>query len=169
MMTDAILQAAGERPVLRFERHLARPVADVWRAVTDPEAMCSWFPTRIVIDEWRVGATMSHQFENPNFPTLSGVVLEWEPQHRVVFTWGTDTITFELRADGDGTNFVLTEELGANIAARNAAGWEICLQRLETGAASHDWKPRYDHYVSVFQPVLGPQDGPPDGYDDSIA
>ena len=38
-MTDAIFQRAGERPVLRFERHLARPVADVrQRLPTRPRA-----------------------------------------------------------------------------------------------------------------------------------
>jgi uncharacterized protein YndB with AHSA1/START domain len=161
MMTDAILQRAGERPVLRFERHLRRPVDDVWHAVTDPEAMRSWFPTRIVIDEWRVGATLRHEFEGSDMDPLPGTVLEWEPKHRVAFTWGTDVITFELRAEGDGTNFVLTEELGASIAARNAAGWEICLQRLETGTAPDDWKPRFDRYVDAFEPVLGEQEGPP--------
>jgi uncharacterized protein YndB with AHSA1/START domain len=160
MMTDAILQRAGERPVLRFERHLRRPIADVWHAVTDPEAMRSWFPTRLVIDEWRVGAAMSHEFEGGSPAPLSGSVLEWEPQHRVAFTWGTDVITFELHADGDGTTFVLTDELGASIAARNAAGWEVCLQRLEDGTSA-DWQSRFEHYVDVFRPVLGEQDGPP--------
>ena len=71
-MTDAILQGTGERPVLRFERHLGRPVEDVWHAVTDPEEMRSWFPTRIVIDEWRVGATLSHVFEDNDIAPLPG-------------------------------------------------------------------------------------------------
>jgi len=162
-MNDAILQHAGERPVLRFERHLRRPVAEVWHAVTDPESMRSWFPTRIVIDEWQVGAALSHVFEDTNMAPLPGTVLEWEPQHRVAFTWGTDVITFELRADGDGTHFVLTDELGASIAARNAAGWEVCLQRLESGTEAVVWQTRFDHYVNVFAPVLGEQDGPPHG------
>jgi uncharacterized protein YndB with AHSA1/START domain len=161
MMTDAILQRAGERPVLRFERHLRRSIDDVWHAVTDPEALRSWFPTRLVIDEWRVGAALAHEFEGSDMAPLPGTVLEWEPRHRVAFTWGTDVITFELRADADGTNFVLTDELGASIAARNAAGWEICLQRLESGASADDWQSRFDHYVGVFEPVLGEQDGPP--------
>lgn len=160
MMTDAILQRAGERPVLRFERQLRRPVDEVWHAVTDPEAMRAWFPTRIVIDEWRVGATLRHEFEGDMEP-LPGTVLEWEPKQRVAFTWGTDIITFELRAEGDGTKFVLTEELGASIAARNAAGWEICLERLESGIAPDDWQSRFDRYVEVFEPVLGEQEGPP--------
>jgi uncharacterized protein YndB with AHSA1/START domain len=162
MMTDAILQRAGERPQLRFERHLRRPVDEVWRAVTDPEAMRAWFPTRIVVDEWRVGATLRHEFEGGTMEPLSGTVLEWEPKHRVAFTWGTDVITFELRAEGAGTSFVLTDELGASIAARNAAGWEVCLQRLEDGTAA-DWQSRFDHYVDVFEPVLGKQEGPPRG------
>jgi uncharacterized protein YndB with AHSA1/START domain len=162
-MTEAILQRAGERPVLRFERHLRRPVDDVWQAVTDPEAMGSWFPTRLVLDEWRVGAELSHVFEDANMAPLTGTVLEWEPQHREAFTWSIDIITFELRADGDGTNFVLTDELGASIAARNAAGWEVCLERLETGTSEGAWQSRFDHYVGVFQPVLGHQDGPPHG------
>jgi uncharacterized protein YndB with AHSA1/START domain len=160
-MTDAILQDAGERPVLRFERRLGRPVDAVWHAVTDPEAMRSWFPTRLVLDEWRVGAELSHVFQDNATEPLRGTVLEWEPQHRVAFTWGTDVITFELRADGDGTHFVLTDELGASIAARNAAGWDVCLDRLESGTAAVDWQSRFDHYVRVFQSVLGVQDGPP--------
>lgn len=166
-MTDAILQRTGDRPVLRFERRFARPIDDVWRAVTDPEEMRSWFPTRIDIDEWRVGMEFTHVFEDHDAPPLPGVVLEWDPPRRVSFTWGTDTITFELEADGDGTKFVLTEELGANIAARNAAGWEECLALLESGSTSVDWQTRFDHYVDVFQPVLGPQDGPPPEFQDT--
>ena len=163
-MTDAILHGTGERPVLRFQRHLARPVGDVWHAVTDPDAMRAWFPTRIVIDQWQVGATLSHVFEDHEVDPLPGTVLEWDPPRRVAFTWGTDTITFELRATGDGTTFVLTEELGAAVAARNAAGWEICLERLETGTSTEPWESRFEHYVTLFQPVLGPQDGPPEDH-----
>jgi hypothetical protein len=64
--------------------------------------------------------------------------------------------------------FVLTEELGAAIAARNAAGWETCLDRLEHGDSDEvePWKPRFDRYVAAFEPVLGHQEGPPEGYRD---
>jgi hypothetical protein len=82
----------------------------------------------------------------------------------VSFTWSDDTISFELSAaTGGGTTFVLTEELSANHAARNAAGWESCLDRLQLGAESEPWQARFDRYVASFEPVLGHQDGPPKG------
>ena len=164
-MNEATLQRTGDRPILRFERHLPKPIDEVWRAVTDPDEMRSWFPTRIEIDEWKVGATFRHHFDDHDIDPLPGEVMAYDPPRHISFTWGTDTISFTLApADGGGTSFVLTEELGASIAARNAAGWEVCLDRLEHGGDGGDWKPRFDRYVATFEPTLGPQEGPPTGY-----
>jgi uncharacterized protein YndB with AHSA1/START domain len=167
MMTEATLLRGGSRPVLRFERHLARPVEAVWVAVTDPDEMRAWFPTRIEIDEWKVGASLTHHFDGHDIDPLPGTVLEWDPPRRVSFTWGTDTIGFELTPEPDGgTVFVLTEELDANAAARNAAGWQACLDRLERGAEQETWQARFERYAAAFEPELGHQDGPPAGYHD---
>jgi uncharacterized protein YndB with AHSA1/START domain len=126
--------------------------------------MTSWFPTRIEIDQWEVGAQLTHHFDDHEIDPLPGTVLSWDPPRSVRFTWGTDTIGFELApASGGGTILVLTEELNASIAARNAAGWESCLDRLELGFDTEGWKPRFDRYVATFEPVLGKQDGPPEG------
>jgi uncharacterized protein YndB with AHSA1/START domain len=169
-MSEATLVRAGARPVIRFERHLDKPVETVWRAVTDPAELRAWFPTRIEIDEWKPGAAMTHHFDEQDIDPLPGTVLEWDPPRRVAFTWGTDTITFELTPAADGgTTFVLSEELDASIAARNAAGWETCLERLVNGAEGEAWRSRFDRYVDTFEPVLGHQDGPPEGYHDPDA
>lgn len=166
-MKEATLLTTGSRPVLRFERHLDKPVDAVWQAVTDPLEMRDWFPTRIEIDKWAVGAAMTHHFDDHDIEPLPGVVLEWDPPRRVSFTWATDTIGFELSPAPDGgTVFVLTEELGASHAARNAAGWEVCLDRLEHGAEGQSWRERFDRYVAAFEPTLGHQEGPPEGYID---
>jgi uncharacterized protein YndB with AHSA1/START domain len=162
-MREATLLSTGDRPVLRFERFLPRPIDDVWRAVTDPTQMRVWFPTRIEIDRWETGATLTHHFDDQPFEPLPGRVLECSQPHRLVFTWGEDTIGFELTATEGGTTFVLTEELGASKAARNAAGWEVCLERLVNDVTGQDWKPRFDRYRASFEPVLGPQEGPPAG------
>jgi uncharacterized protein YndB with AHSA1/START domain len=164
---EATLTRVGERPILRFERHLRHPIETVWRAVTDPVEMRSWFPTRIEIDEWKVGASLTHHFDGHDIGPLAGVVVEWDPPRRASFTWGDDTIGFELVADPEGgTTFVLSEELSANHAARNAAGWEACLDHLEDGTERQSWPERFERYVAVFEPILGHQEGPPAGHRD---
>lgn len=160
-MTEATLISTDGKPVLRFERFLPRTVEDVWRAVTDPVQLRTWFPTRIEIDRWAVGATLVHHFADPSVPPLPGRVVAWTPPHRLVFTWGDDTIGFELTATDGGTRFVLTEELAAQVAARNAAGWEVCLERLVDGVVGEDWRARFERYAASFEPVLGAQEGPP--------
>ena len=163
-MSEATLLKADSRPVLRFERHLPNPLKLVWRAVTDPVEMRAWFPTRVEIGQWKVGAQLTHYFDQDDIDPLPGTVIEWDPPRRVSFTWGNDTIAFALTAAPDGgTIFVLTEELSANHAARNAAGWDGCLDRLESGGESEPWRARFDRYVANFEPVLGHQDGPPEG------
>lgn len=160
-MKEATLISTGDKPVLRFERFLPRPVEDVWRAVTDPVEMRAWFPTRIEIDRWEPGATLTHHFDDSSLDPLPGTVLECSEPHRLAFTWGEDTIGFELSTAEGGTTFVLTEELGASKAARNAAGWEVCLERLVAGSAGEDWTSRFARYSAAYAPVLGEQEGPP--------
>ena len=74
-MNEAILQRTGERPIIRFERHLPKPVDVVWRAVTDPDEMRAWFPTKIEIDEWKVGASLTHVFGEHDIDPLPGTVV----------------------------------------------------------------------------------------------
>ena len=158
----------GARPVLRFERHLPGSVETVWRAVTDPDEMRSWFPTRIEIDEWKVGATLTHHFDEHDIDPLPGHGLGMGPSPQGELHLGDDTIGFALtEAPDGGTTFVLTEELSANHAARNAAGWDACLDRLAARRGGRDpGRQRFDRYAATFEPVLGHQDGPPEGVHD---
>ena len=60
---------------------------------------------------------------------------------------------------------MLNDQLPASFAARNAAGWDDCLDRLagqpgDKGA----WRRRFTAYSAAFEPVIGPQDGPPAEY-----
>lgn len=67
-------------------------------------------------------------------------------------------------APDGGTLFVLTEELSASHAARNAAGWDSCLDRLQYKRELEAWLTRFDRYRARFEPVLGHQDGPPEAF-----
>lgn len=166
-MTDATVQVDGERPVIRFERHLVDPPEVVWQALTDREQLKRWFPCDIVTDDWKVGAALTFEFREGKWPPLTGRVLECDEPRLLAYTWGEETLRFELTPEpSGGTQLILTDELDRGIAARNAAGWDECLDLLEgRSAQGGGWKPRFDHYVTAFEPVLGPQEGPPPGFE----
>ncbi len=158
-MTDARLLTDRERPAVRLERRLPDPPAVVWGALTEREQLRAWFPCDVVVSggRWEVGASIVFRFSpEAHDLTLSGEVLEVDEPRLLVFTWGEDTLRFELTPDGDGTRLVLVDELPPDSAARNAAGWEQCLDRLE-GREPDSWRPRFARYASEFEPALGPQ------------
>jgi uncharacterized protein YndB with AHSA1/START domain len=167
-MSNAMLVSNGSRPSIRLERHLSDPPEVVWRALTEREQLRNWFPCDVIVagGEWSVGAAISFPFPADAIDlTLTGEVLEVDRPHRLAFSWGEDLLLFELTAQGSGTDLVLVDDLPAGSAARNAAGWDSCLDRL-TGQTVPDgtWKQRFAVYTDAFAPRLGPQEGPPSGY-----
>lgn len=167
-MTEAIILTGNGRPTVRLERQLVEPASVVWHALTDREKLRSWFPCDVVVDGglWKGGAAISFPFPPEIIEmTLAGEVLEVVEPSRLVYTWGEDILRFELTESGGGTRLLLFNELTASGAARNAAGWDECLDRLAHVSVKPDtWKVRFRHYQREFEPVLGPQDGPPAGY-----
>lgn len=164
-MTDATLLTDGARPAVRLERHLDDPPTVVWQALTEREQLRSWFPCDVIVrnGRWEVGAAITFPFPSDVMDlTLTGEVLEVDEPHVLAFTWGEDTLRFELSAEGDGTRLVLIDELPAGGAARNAAGWETCLDRLAGVEADRDpWEARFERYAAAFEPTLGPQERRP--------
>lgn len=167
-MTDAILVTDRTQPAVRLERDLPDPPDVVWGALTEREQLKGWFPCDVIVEggEWRVGAAISFPFPSDVIEmTLSGEVLECDPPRQLAYTWGEETLRFELSPRAGGTHLVLVDELPAGAAARNAAGWEACLDRLAGLEPAKDaWQQRFARYSAAFEPELGPQEGPPAGY-----
>jgi uncharacterized protein YndB with AHSA1/START domain len=167
-VTDATLLTDGPRPAVRLERHLPDPPDIVWRALTERERLRSWFPSDVIVDggQWVTGAAITFPFPREVIDmTLSGEVLQVDEPNLLVFTWGEETLRFELSPRDGGTRLVLIDQLPAGAAARNAAGWDTCLDRLAGLEPSPDaWQPRFQAYVAAFEPLIGTQEGPPSGY-----
>lgn len=167
-MDSATLLADGPRPAVRLERLLPDPPAVVWRALTDREQLRAWFPCDVIVagGRWEVGAAITFSFPPEVIDmTLTGEVLAVDEPNTLVFSWGEEILHFTLSAADGGTRLVLVDELAAGIAARNAAGWEGCLDRLAgLDPGSDAWRPRFEAYVLAFEPALGRQEGPPAGY-----
>ncbi|KIA66318.1 SRPBCC domain-containing protein [Nocardia vulneris] len=161
-MTEAQLRTDGERPAVRLERELVDPPPVVWQALTDREQLRAWFPCDVQVTGgvWRVGATIGFDFGDGSGLLLDGEVLAVDEPKLLAFSWGDERLRFELAPHGSGTHLVLVNELAPDAAARNAAGWDACLDQL-AGLEPGDWKPRFEAYSAVFEPLIGPQSGPP--------
>jgi uncharacterized protein YndB with AHSA1/START domain len=167
-MTEATVVTEGCRPAVRLERRLADPPSVVWQALTDREQLRSWFPCDVIVADgrWEVGASISFRFPPEVIDmTLAGEVITVDEPHELSYSWGEEVLRFELSAVDGGTLLVLFDEPSPGAAARNAAGWDACLDALAGFPTSPDaWQPRFDAYTAAFEPVLGPQEGPPPGY-----
>lgn len=167
-MNGATVTTAGDRPAVRLERRLPDPPPVVWRAITERQELENWFPCDVLVEggRWAVGAAITFVFPPEVIDmTLEGRVLAVDEPHALAYSWGEEVLRFELTADGEGTLLVLYDELPPSAAARSAAGWEDCLDLLSgTASESDGWRARFDTYRASFEPVLGPQEGPPEAY-----
>jgi len=133
MPTSGSYARVQGRPVVRFERTLAHPVAAVWAAITTPAELAKWFPTTFEFDELRAGAAIEFHFPDEAYPAMAGKFVDVEPPRRLAFTWGDDELAFELSEHdgGAGCRLRLTVVLESeDKAARDCAGWEQCLDML---------------------------------------
>jgi len=158
------------RPAVRFERRYAHPVERVWRAATEPAELEHWFPSSVALD-LREGAAMTFTFRDGGTEPMRGRVTELDPPHRFCFLWGEEELRLELEPDGDGCRLRFTHLISTREqAARDAAGWHVCLDRLERllageageapgGEPTGEWRERYEAYQRRGIPAGAPVPG----------
>jgi uncharacterized protein YndB with AHSA1/START domain len=144
------------RPALRFERRLGHPVDAVWRAITEPDRLKQWFPST-VSGRFLPGERLRFGFEQHDVADMDGEVTEADPPRRLAFYWGDDHLRFELEPEGDGCRLLFTCLLDArDKAARDAAGWHVCLDRLAGVVEQTDWQALYRDYEAKGFPAGAP-------------
>ena len=164
------------RTALRFTRRLRHPAEHVWAAVTQPEGLARWFPCRVEGD-LRVGGRLRFVFaeDNPEVSEVSeGEVLVFDPPRSFWFTWDAEELRIDLEPTSDGGCVLTFSDLMPDDfesgAARNAAGWHVCLDTLEehlegepVTAPTHEptdrWRALYDEYVARGMPHGAPVPG----------
>jgi uncharacterized protein YndB with AHSA1/START domain len=126
-----LVELEGNRVGVRFERRLSHSPERVWRAITEADELAKWFPDTIE-GEFAPGSQVRFpKFVEMGLPAV-GKVTEFEPPRLLAYTWGTSELRFELEPDGDGCRLVFIDSLPREESAKNAAGWEVCLDDLET-------------------------------------
>jgi uncharacterized protein YndB with AHSA1/START domain len=125
----AVLLERDGRSVLRFERLLGHPRERVWRALTEREELEAWHPTPFLLEP-SAGGTIT--FLPSQVPEMgSGRVLECEEPSLLVHTWGEDELRWTLEQREEGCLLTLEHSFDDRFkAARDGAGWHICLIAL---------------------------------------
>jgi uncharacterized protein YndB with AHSA1/START domain len=146
-----VLQADGTW-VLRYERSLAHPPAKVWRALTESEHLQHWLPCDLV-GERRAGAVLELPFWRAFVdryeiaePVLGGRIEVWQPPEVFEWWWDRDRLRWELAADSTGTHLTFTTWIAdGRVGADSAAGYHVCLDRLEVLLDTGRGAPLEDH------------------------
>jgi uncharacterized protein YndB with AHSA1/START domain len=129
----AVLQDHDGEHALVFERMLAHPPERVWRALVTPDGLADWHPTPFELDPGspEPGARIRY-IRTEGAPEMpEGELLEYDPPRLLAHSWGEDRLRWELRAHDGGTALRLTHTFADRFkAARDGAGWHLCLQAL---------------------------------------
>ncbi|HEX3512074.1 MAG TPA: SRPBCC family protein [Solirubrobacteraceae bacterium] len=131
----AVLRDREGRVVLRFERSLPHAPERVWQALISVDELTAWHPTPFELEP-SPGGTVRFRADlgGPEMP--QGKVLAYDPPRTLAYTWGEDELRFTLTATGERCLLVLEHTFEDRMkAARDAAGWELCLRALERALA----------------------------------
>ncbi|GAA4858929.1 SRPBCC family protein [Saccharopolyspora cebuensis] len=137
--TGTLGDAPDGRRALTFERSFAHPPEKVWRALTEPEHLRGWFAQYLDYERSRLdlrGEGAELEFvpapgpEQP--PVEKGRVVRSAPPGLLEYTWGAETLRWELAPDGDGGCLLTFTNLfpDPSFAPFNALGWHSGLDRL---------------------------------------
>ena len=148
---DPQLTTAEGRSAVVVRHRFPHPPQHVWRGITETDSLAAWFPGAAEIEP-RIGGTVRYPGAEGT-DAGHGTVLACDPPHLLAFTWDTDTLTFTLEADGDGTVLTLTHAFDDHAGAASfATGWEACLAGLAQvadGAEVTDPGPQRDRHEEL--------------------
>lgn len=155
----------GAVATLVFRRRLEHPPEAVWRALTEPSELATWYMTRATIDP-REGGSVDF-VSGPSRLRVTGRILTWDPPRVFEHEWkvaprgelpsGEDAIIrWELHPDGAGTVLHLEHrKLNRDTAIGFAPGTHAFIDRLAAlldGLPLPEWQKRYQEVAGSYPP-----------------
>lgn len=162
---------------VKFVRNYDRPLEELWEAISSPEGLDSWYPTKLRTDGV-VGNLVTETFEDEDgasVPAPTGTLTAYDPPN--VFEYriegpdeaphagmlGDQTIRMEARAseDGRGSTLVFTHDVQTLPTALDVlGGWHYCLEflALQMGAHGEPTRENLEHIKEYYQAEYGGAD-----------
>jgi len=141
----------GTVTLFEHRQHIDAPIEVVFELLSSAEGLCQWI-ARAAEVELSAGGRI--QWTHDNGDTMVGRIIEVDPPHRLVFSYGwqgdmlglppeATLVTIVLAARADGTELHLRHEnLPVQTAQRHVQGWQWFLGRLgEVGRATAAMSP----------------------------
>lgn len=132
--------------VANAEIDVAAPVSEVWKALTDPEAIAKYFFGSQVVTDWKPGSPIvwKGQYQGKQYED-KGQILEVKPNRRLQMTHFSPmaglpdepenyhTLTYVLDERNGGTHVELRQDNNGSQeeADRSRANWESMLKGLK--------------------------------------
>lgn len=142
-----VMDEVSQEHVVELSRHLDAPVQAVWQALTDGDALTSWYWPAGLDPQARTDPRPGGRYAITSAAPGMGIQGEYvaiDAPRRVSMTWrwdGDDTeslVIVELTEQAGGTGLDLRHEHLDRLTAVNyRAGWESCLDRLPAYLAAH--------------------------------
>lgn len=126
------------RCMLVFERHVPHSVTKVWSAITEVEHLRQWFAAILDYErsalDFAAGGTLTFvpRAEYNQVETQAGHVEQFEPPHLLKYTWGSETLIWELDPTSNSEcKLTFTNVFDDHdFAPQMAVGWHTGLDRL---------------------------------------
>lgn len=162
---NGAVNTSGDKATLVFRRRLEHPPEVVWKALTDPSQLTSWYMTKAEIDG-REGGSIDF-ISGPSRLHVTGRILVWKPplvfehewkvESRTELPSGEDAIIhWELQGEGSGTILHLEHrKLNTQTALGFAPGTHTFMDRLEAhlgGRPLPNWQERYQEVAPQYPP-----------------
>ena len=142
----------------------------VWQAITEPGTWRPGSRSGSPATGWQAPRSRSPTPQGRG-PDFGGEVIACEPPSLLEFCWGPDLIRLEIAPRGAGCTLTLLDTFGElGKAARDAAGWHVCLESLAShldltpGPPGSLWAEVHPGYVTSFGPQASAI-GVPAGYE----
>lgn len=122
-------EAAGDgRWTLTFVRELKHPPVKVWAALTDADQLVRWAPYTADRSLASTGEAVLTMVDGPDGQAMKATVTRADRPTLLEYTWGGDTLRWELAPSADGTRLTLQHTMAdRDSLPKVAAGWHLCL------------------------------------------